>query len=294
MTNSKWHWRGLTSLFSLSGLLIMAVTGVVLFIVPHGRIAYWTEWKLLCMTKEQWGDIHILSMFLFLTATGFHVYFNWKPLIGYLKDRAKDGVKLKKELSLALMVSVFVVASGVWRFPPLSYVLDVNGTIKNAWIVEKDYEPPFGHAELLSLKVFCKKTGIPLDKAIAELEAAGWKGVAPGRSLVDIVRDNDRSPLDLYRVIRKLEAPPAPLQVEAFTPQAVEEAFAGTGIGNKSLADIAARLSLPPSELEARLKRKGLDPGDDLSVKQIAQKNGMTAPLEVLKAALVEAYQPTQ
>ena len=292
MKNPKWHWRGLTSLFSLSGFLIMAVTGVVLFIVPQGRIAYWTEWKLMGMTKEQWGDIHVLSMFLFLTAAGFHVYFNWKPLIGYLKDRAKGGVKLKKELSLALVVSVFVVASGIWRLPPLSYVLDVNATIKNAWIVEKDYEPPFGHAELLSLNVFCKKTDIPLGEAMAELSEAGWKGVAPERSLVDIARDNDRSPLALYRVIRKLEAPPAPLRLESYTAQAVEEAFAGTGIGNKSLAEVAARLSLPPAELEDRLKRKALDPGDGLSVKQIAQKNGMTAPLEVLKAALVESYRP--
>lgn len=290
---SRWNWRGMTSLLSLFGFFIMSITGIVLFIVPHGRIAYWTEWKLLGMTKEQWGDIHILSMFLFLASIGFHIYFNWKPLVGYFKKRATKGIHLKKELAVTLVVSLLIVAGGIWRLPPLSYILDVDACIKDAWVVEKDYEPPFGHAELLSLSTFCKKTNIPLDAAVGLLADAGWKGVSPDRTLVEIARENDRSPLDLYRVIKVLEVVPAGPDIKKFTAKSVEEAFAGTGIGNKSITEIAGQLGLPSEALLERLQRKGMQVGDGLSVKQIAQKNNLATPVEVLKSALVESYRPS-
>lgn len=289
----RWNWRGMTSLFSLLGFLIMSVTGIVLFIVPQGRIAYWTEWKLWGMTKEQWGDIHILSMFLFLASIGFHIYFNWKPLVGYFKKRATRGIHLKKELAVTMAVSLLFLAGGIWRLPPLSYVLDVNGLIKDAWVTEKDHEPPFGHAELLSLATFCKKTNIPVGAAAEMLSNAGWEGVSPERILVEIARENDRSPLDLYRVIKGLEVVPAGPDIKEFTSKSVEEAFAGTGIGNKSIAEIAGQLGLSSETLLERLQRKGMHVGDGLSVKQIAQKNGLATPVEVLKSALVESYRPS-
>jgi hypothetical protein len=50
----------------------------MLYIEPHGRVAYWTKWSFLGLEKDQWGNIHIFSGLLFLVAGGFHLYYNLK------------------------------------------------------------------------------------------------------------------------------------------------------------------------------------------------------------------------
>jgi hypothetical protein len=83
MKSHAWNGRGLTSLMTAAGFLIMTVSGIVAFIVPHGRIAYWTDWRFFGLTKNNWGDIHVIGCALFLIAGGFHIYFNWRPLTSY-------------------------------------------------------------------------------------------------------------------------------------------------------------------------------------------------------------------
>jgi hypothetical protein len=48
---------------------VLTATGIVLYIVPQGRIAYWTLWSFLGLNKEQWGDVHIMFGGIFI-ATG--------------------------------------------------------------------------------------------------------------------------------------------------------------------------------------------------------------------------------
>jgi hypothetical protein len=263
----------------------------MLYIVPQGRVAYWIIWKMGGLTKTQWGDIHILSSILFIVAGAFHLYFNWKPLLHYLRDKVKGGLKLKKEMGLASAGLVLVTISAIWHIPPLSYLLDLNAAVKEAWVVSPDYEPPFGHAELLSFKVFCKKTDIPLDKAKAELEARGLTGVEDARTLEEIGLENKLSPLAIYRMIKKFEVQEVVQAPAAFTVESVEETFAGTGIGNKTLAEICAKVGLDPGPVKARLEAKGLKVEDDKSIKSLAGMNNM-APLDLLKAALVEDFNP--
>ena len=49
--------RGFVSLLTALSFLIMAVSGLILFIVPEGRIANWHDWRFLGLTKNQWGDM---------------------------------------------------------------------------------------------------------------------------------------------------------------------------------------------------------------------------------------------
>jgi len=81
MSSQNWHTRGLTSLFTTAGFFVMSVTGIAAYIVPQGRIAYWTDWHFLGLSKVQWGNIHIISSLLFIVAGSFHIWFNWKPLL---------------------------------------------------------------------------------------------------------------------------------------------------------------------------------------------------------------------
>lgn len=290
--STRWFPRSLTSLSVMAGFLIMSLSGVVAFVNPQGRIAFWTDWSMFGLTKEQWGDIHILSSLLFVVAGVIHIYYNWRPLMNYLGQKVSSGRKHQREIVVTILLSLVIVVSAIWRIPPLSYLLDLNAYVKELWVVHKDYEPPFGHAELLSLKVFCQKTNIPLDAAIATLTERKLVGVEPDRLLRDIARANHTSPMAVYRHIKGLEAMPQPSAIGVvYTAETVESQFAGTGIGNKTLSELATQTGQNMSQMQSRLERKGLKTSDGVALKQLAAQNNLQ-PLELLKAAFVEEYRP--
>jgi len=71
----------------------------------------------------------------------------------------------------------------------------------------------------------------------------------------------------------------------------VEEAFGGTGMGNKSLADVATRLHLEVGVMHSRLASKGIEGSETESLKAIATRNGLQ-PLDVVKAAVIGDFRP--
>jgi Domain of unknown function (DUF4405) len=291
-SNTRWYPRSLTSLSVMAGFLIMSLSGVVAFVNPQGRIAYWTDWSMLGLTKEQWGDIHILSSLLFVVAGVIHIYYNWRPLMNYLGQKVASGRKHQREIAITILLSLVIVASAIWKIPPLSYLLDLNAYVKELWVAHKDYEPPFGHAELLSLKVFCQKTNIPLEAAVTALKEKRLVGVEPSRPVRDIAHANGTSPMLLYRHLKPLEAQPQPKAVSVvYTAETVEAQFAGAGIGSKTLTDVAAQTGQGVTEIKSRLSKKGMKNRDDQPLKQLASQNNVQ-PLELLKAALVDAYLP--
>ena len=296
MSTSKagFSHRGLTSLMGAAGLLVMGVSGLVAYLMPHGRIAYWNDWHFLGLTKTQWGDIHIISGILFLVAMGFHIYLNWKPFISYLKGKAAQMKGHKRELWITLAALVLVVAAGIQPFPPFSWLVDLSAHLKNSWVTTPAHEPPFGHAEELKLTVFCKKMRIPADKAVELLTKKGFKGVSLQAPVIDIARLNQTAPVAIYALIKPLEKPleAAAPAGHAYTAQEVEERFAGTGIGNKTLAEVAQAAGQTQTAMAARLKAGGLTMGPQQTLKAAAEGNGLASPLEMLKAMLVEGYRP--
>jgi hypothetical protein len=243
------------------------------------------------MTKEHWNDMHTMSGLLFLVAGIFHTMYNWRFLVEYMRRKQRAAFALRRELGAAVVVALVVVVSAVAQVPPLSLLLDLSARVKGSWVVSKEYEPPFGHAELLSLKLFAQRTSIPLEQAAAELQAKGFREVKPERTVKEIALASTTSPMEVYRAIRHLEVKAQVALPAEMTAETVDETFAGTGIGHKSLPEVAQQVGQEPSRLAARLARKGLTVQADLPLKQLASRNGLQ-PMEVLKAALVEDYRP--
>lgn len=286
---SPFHKRGFVSLLTFAGFVAMGFTGLVAYIMPEGRVAYWTDWRLLTLTKYDWGDMHVLTSIMFLAAGSFHLYFNWKPFTNYVAGKAKAGLKYKRELAATTVLTVFVLASSIYEAPPLSYVLKLNDYIKQSWVKGKEYEPPFGHAEQLSLKVFAKKMNIPLEEAVAEFEVKGIKVASIEDTLEEIARDNDTSPMDLYMLIRKFEKKEEPSAL--YTPESVEEKFAGMGVGRMTLDWLIEDVNIAPAIARRRLAASGLDVREGETIKMAAERHGMN-PIEIVKFVLVEGYRP--
>jgi hypothetical protein len=291
-SDNKWNKRGLTSLMTVTGFIIMGFSGVIAYIVPQGRIAYWTDWHFLGLTKSNWGDLHILSSLLFLIAGGFHIYFNWKPLKNYFISRARGGLNIRKEIIVCLVVTIWVVTSSILRLPPLSYVLDFNEYVKASWIVNKEYEPPFGHAELLSLSALCRKVGIPVKEALHELESRGVTVASAKQSLAEIAKRNALKPMKVYSLISHLEPKLTPTAAASgMTPELVEEKFAGTGIGRKTIADLVSQMNLDFPSIRRRLVKIRIPVEEKETLKETASRSGIT-PIELLKSMLVDGYEP--
>lgn len=292
LDKSKWNTRGLASLITAVGFVIVTFTGIIAYIMPHGRIAYWTNWSFLGLSKTNWENIHILGGLFFLVAIGFHVYFNWKSLTNYLVDKTRQALNLKREMALSIVAGCWIVLSAIFCLPPLSYVLDLNDYVKASWVINKDYEPPFGHAELLGLDAFCRKLNIPVEKARSELEANRIKLTDNSESLARIAENNGITPMKLYSLIEHLEpaiSPPA--DATSLTPEAIEERFAGSGIGRKTVREIAGLMHMDAAEIKARLAVSNIEVKEGEALRKAAKRNNLS-PMELLKAILIEDYRP--
>ena len=149
--------KKITSLTMLFAMIIMAFTGIILFIAPPGRIANWANWELFVLTKEQYGSLHSTMMVLFIVATILHLFYNWKPITSYMKTKSKQLVIFSKDLMAAFLITAIFVVGTLALKPPFSSFLDFGSDMKESW--QKEYgTPPYSHAELSSLENFCKKS----------------------------------------------------------------------------------------------------------------------------------------
>jgi hypothetical protein len=209
----------------------------------------------------------------------------------YLSGKIESTLRYKRELLISIIIFIWITVSGIWSLPPLVFVSDLGEVIKNSWVTSPELEPPFGHAELVSLQTFCKKQRIPLDQAMLELRDAGFTVDSPKSTLIEIAESKRTSGMGVYEVIKKLEAKPEAMKPGGkWTAEAVEETFAGTGLGNKTISQIIKEMALNPDNVYQRLKAIGIETGDDDSLKSLAEKNN-TTPIKLMTTILVEDSQ---
>ncbi|MBU2512599.1 DUF4405 domain-containing protein [bacterium] len=271
------------------GFIVMAFTGLILFIVPAGRIAQWVNWTLFGLTKDQWTQIHVLFCIVFLIGGGFHIYFNWKPLIRYFYSKAKQGVNLGKEIIISLVISVVLIIAAIAEISPFNYVFEFSTFLKDSWIISEAYEPPIGHAELLSLKSFTKKQGIDLNEALSELEKANIKVAADKDSLGKIAIENKISPMAIYQIIQKLEKTEVPVEGADYTPEKVEEILEGKGVGRKNVEWLATEYKIDMTEVEKRLAKNNVTYTKEETFHDISDRYSV-GPMDIAKIIMVQGY----
>ncbi len=289
MSSRKFNSRGFTSFLVTLSFIIMTVTGLMLLLVPQGKIAYWTNWTLLGLSKTHWGDIHTLSSFQFMIAGFFHIYFNWKPLINYIRKKTTQTINLKYELIISTTISILIVIFAIYRTPPFNYIYLFSEYMSDTWIVSEDYEPPVGHAEQLSLKSFCSKQKINLKMAVNILKNNNIKFEKTTESMGQIALNNDTSPMQLYIFIKHLQTTEAKQPQANYTLEWIEENLTGTGMGNKDINFFIKTYNLEKSTVKKNLKNNNLDLRFDQKIKQLSEENKV-APLDIAKIILLNNF----
>ncbi|WP_461209028.1 DUF4405 domain-containing protein [Desulfocurvus sp. DL9XJH121] len=244
--------RRVTSLTALSSFLVLTLTSVVLYIAPHGRVAYWSDWRFWGLSKDAWGEVHLNVGVLFLLAAGLHLWLNWGPVTTYLRDRARNFRFFTAECNVALALCALFTVGTLAEAPPFSWIVDAGEHIKER-ASRVHGEPPYGHAELSTLAGLAKKTDLDLDAALAALDAAGYTGFGPDAVLIDVARANNVSPREAFQAMGGGRLP----DVGAGLPETPP-----AGTGNLTVAELCATYGLDKVAILKALDALGITGGN--------------------------------
>ncbi|MBT4498490.1 MAG: DUF4405 domain-containing protein [Gemmatimonadetes bacterium] len=251
------YTRGFTTFLLLFAALTIAVSGLVLFVTPRGRVANWTGWTLMGLEKEQWGSVHTNAAFLFIIIAGFHIFFNWKVLLNYIRSRRQVGFRRRNEFVVALGIAVLFVGGSVSELPPFSWVGDLNMGIKDYW-EGKTPSGPVAHAEELSVEAFARQIGMPVEEVVGALAKRGIEVESPGVKLIDIAHENGVTPSQIHQWVQ---------------PEKEGEAshVGGMGLGRMTLTDYCAAEKVQPDGFIARMKERGIEVKGTMTLKALAE-----------------------
>lgn len=258
--------RKIVSLIGVWSFIFMGWTGVLLYFVPPGRIAYWVGWEFAGFTKTQYGEIHQTFAVLFLLAMILHIWLNWKSIMLYLKNSSKKFVFFTKEMIIATVIAFMFFFGTLNGWSPFQDFLWAVTDYKDGY--EEIYgNPPFGHAELVPLNNFCLKMKLDLAESIRLLEAKGIKVQSPKDQLNKIAKMNNLTPADIYDVIKKAKKKPVESNVNS---NAGDDEMHITGIGRMKVSRLAELAEVPLDKAMKRLAAKGIQAEVDSKVKTLS------------------------
>jgi len=260
----RFQWRSLvTALVALSFGLLLA-SGTILFFAPPGRVANWTRWAVVGLRKSDWTGLHVWFSVVFLVVVGGHLYFNWRPLLSSLRDRATRRIALRREWIVAAGV-VAVVAFGTLRHVgPFETLLAWSEQWKESWDRPAE-RAPIPHAELLTLAALAEQGGVSLATATERLQAKGVRDFKGETVVRDIAERANHSAREIYDII---------LDPAAHRAAAASEGSTVRGLGWKTLAQFCADEGIELAAALGRLKTGGVIADETLTLREIAAASG--------------------
>ncbi len=268
MKNSRINTRSLTSLLLLWMFLVLLVSGVVLYIAPPGRIAHWSHWRILGLTKEGWQALHTVSALAFVIGGLFHLLrFNWGAVTSYL-SRSRRGHAAFFWSSLgSTLIALAVIAGTLAGIPPFSSVTHLGDRAKQSW-AEPGLEPPVPHLEEQTLGAIAGRLKVAPEDAVKTLASAGIEDPKLDVSLREIAKKNGTAPSALYHLL-------------SVATGADEQAtgghdLGGGGWGRLTVEQAARRIGVDTETALHNLKAHGLDTTSGTSLRELAQSSGLT------------------
>ncbi len=258
--------RKITSLTTLLSFVLLTVTSIILYITPQGKIAFWASWGCWGLDKEEWGALHTNLGFLFLIAGIIHTVLNWKSIVAYMKNKAKQLKVFTVDFNVSLLITLVITLMTLFNLQPVHSIQTFGESLKEA-AAEKYGEPPYGHAEASPLQSFCKRTGIELKEAMRKMEKAHLKGVSETATLADIAQANGMTPQQVYSIFQ----PDPPKEGETN----VMPESAGMGFGRKKLADVCKEYGMNVQGIINGLEGLGIEAMAEQTMKDIAEANDM-------------------
>ncbi len=259
--------RRTVSMIMLFSFILMILTSIILYIVPQGRVAYWADWRMLGLSKEQWGNLHINLGFLFLASGLIHIFYNWKAIVSYMKDKSRKIKIVTIDFNIALILTLFFGIGTLLNIPPMSNIINLSESFKDK--AEQRYgAPPYGHAELSSLEEFSQRMGLDLAESIQTLKENNISFNNSKQTLKEIAKQNNIPPQDIYLLIKGTKT-------DKKTNQ-----NAPSGIGKRSLTDVCNSLNIDVQTAIQELSKINIKAEKNNKIKEIGENNNRS-PREI-------------
>ena len=251
-TKGQFSGRALASILSSIAFLGMCVTGVILFIVPRGRVANWTGWTLFGLSKDQWQGLHIWLGIVFVVAVLVHLIYNWRPLLSYFKGRVSRTPAWRWEWVLSLLICGVITACTLADIKPFSSLLAWSEAITDSW-EQDERRAPVPHAELLTLTELAGYSdNVTVETIITNLQAEDVTVESPEQVTGELAQAHNMTPDALYAI--------------AIGDQGSRR----RGIGQMTLKDYCTGAGIEVDTAIRKLRRAGLKPGESMTIREIA------------------------
>lgn len=291
---NRFNWRAFFSVLSALSFIGMVFTGVILFVVPPGRIANWTGWTLLGLTKHQWIGLHDWFSIIFIVASIFHVYLNWKALVSYFKNKVSKAFALRIEWVFALVICGVVFIGTLVDIKPFSSLLTWNENIKHSWDSPQQ-RAPIPHAELLTLTELSEQVSdVSLETILANLKLRGIEVTSADVVVGDLAEAHNMTPAHLYDIAlgqagpgrgqgghgeggRGFGGPGGRTEQHGDTQGDIgaEHEQGGTiRVGRMTLNSYCNQTGLDVNEAVKKLQNAGFKASSDMTIRSIADSTG--------------------
>ena len=281
------NMRKITSMTMIWSLIVLTFNSVVLYVVPEGRIANWADWRFWGLDKHDWSAQHTTVGFLFIFAGILHIYLNWKPLVSYMKDKAKKLKVFTTASNIGLGLTVIFVVGTFYDVPPMSTIVDFSEHIKEGAAV-KYGDPPYGQAQSSSLKGFTSRIGLDLNKSMELLKDAGIEVTNEKEMIQDIAKRGKKTPQEIYDIIK----PAVPQAVQSSSTAGgsqthPEGTVAGvkapkSGMGKKTITQLCDEIQQDCNMIIAELEKRGMKVDPEKKLKDLAAEND-TGPMQIFE-----------
>ena len=201
--NNRFRWRAFLSLTLFFAFILLAFSGLALYLRPEGSVARWVDWRLIGLDKSGWEGVHTLFCITFVVTAVIHLFWNGKALARYIRIKTARRLHLRRELPAAFILVCGLLLIAVMKPLPFSKVMEWRATIKHGSrlmqipLPEADFEK----RPLTDVAAYME---ISAEMLIVMLKAQGLDVPSPGSSLQDIARRNTMSPQNLYVRILKI------------------------------------------------------------------------------------------
>jgi hypothetical protein len=265
---STFYWRAFVTFYVVFSFAALGASGLVLYVSPPGRIANWSQWRFGALLKSDWQAVHTVFSLLFLCAVAFHVYFNWRVILNYVRRKIGEGLSRGRELAAASAVGIAILLLTLAGVPPFSTIVAVGETAKNSWS-DPATEPPVPHAEEWTVAKFAETNRMSVDQAMENLRLANFAAPVPDATLQTLAATYKTTPRAVY--LGAL----GPAKAAAVPP--VE----GGGFGRKSIRQLCEETGIPVDAALERLRRAGFQSASaESNMRQLATVHGRR-PIEV-------------
>ena len=203
MKKAPFSWRAFISLGLFAAFLMLFVSGIVLYLAPPGRIANWTNWQILGLSKHDWQNQHTIFSLAFIVLSIFHLFsINWKAFWSYVVSKTHAGLGKPLELSSILLLALLFGIGTHLKLQPFSTVVDFGEYLSESW-EEPESQPPVPHTEKMTLREISARftSGQSPESLRKTLEMNGLAVQSLDQTLENIGQKNNRSAQDVYKLL---------------------------------------------------------------------------------------------